>query len=344
MDINEIIKWGSLVALTIHNNLTVFIMRYSKILPEQYISSTAVVCTEICKFAISLILHIIFRVRELGSIKKYNLKMLVNELFGKESDALKTLVPACLYLVQNNLQYYSMTKLDPATFRISSQIKHVIIAVFTVVILKRRIYNHQWVSIFLLVFGIILVQFSKGDKTTSSLSSQDALINKSLGLLSVFITCLSSGFAGVYFEKMLKKTKVSPWARNVQLSLFSVIPGYIIGCLIIDGKEIREKGFFSGYSRWTIYSIMCQTLTGFIVVIVIKYADNILKSFANSISIILGCIAQYFIFGFDITFTFIVGCFIVLYSSYLYGKPVKQKRYKYGLIEDNKENMEELKA
>ena len=26
------------------------------------------------------------------------------------------------------------------------------------------------------------------------------------------------------------------------------------------------------------------------------------------------------------------------------GKPVKQKRYKYGLIEDNKENMEELKV
>ena len=38
-----------------------------------------------------------------------------------------------------------------------------------------------------------------------------------VGVLAVLTACCSSGFAGVYFEKILKGTKASIWMRNVQL-------------------------------------------------------------------------------------------------------------------------------
>lgn len=38
-----------------------------------------------------------------------------------------------------------------------------------------------------------------------------------VGLMAVLMACVSSGFAGVYFEKILKETKQSVWLRNIQL-------------------------------------------------------------------------------------------------------------------------------
>jgi len=299
-------------------------MRYSKTLAKkdkryEYLSSTAVVCSECVKLLLSALFHIICRVREVAP-ERYSFKMLLDELFGKESDCIKIMVPAVLYLIQNNLQYFSASKLDAATFQISYQMKLIVTAIFSVIILKRKLFRHQWISIVLLALGIALVQLPTGDKTTSNLDSETAFAEKALGLLSVFIACLSSGFAGVYFEKILKKSKVTLWARNVQLSLFSLIPGYFIGCLLLDGYTVKKNGFFGGYSKWTVLTILCQAVGGIIVAIVVKHADNILKGFANSISIILSCAVSYFIFDFNITLLFVIGCAIVLYSTFLYGK------------------------
>lgn len=38
-----------------------------------------------------------------------------------------------------------------------------------------------------------------------------------VGLMAVLMACVSSGFAGVYFEKILKESKQSVWLRNIQL-------------------------------------------------------------------------------------------------------------------------------
>ena len=43
------------------------------------------------------------------------------------------------------------------------------------------------------------------------------LSSQFIGLVAVLFACCSSGFAGVYFEKILKGTKPSIWLRNIQL-------------------------------------------------------------------------------------------------------------------------------
>ena len=61
--------------------------------------------------------------------------------------------------------------------------------------------------------------------TTAAAAAAVDASNKHIGLAAVFMASCTSGFAGVYFEKILKGTKTSLWMRNVQLGLISIVVG-----------------------------------------------------------------------------------------------------------------------
>lgn len=142
------------------------------------------------------------------------------------------------------------------------------------------------------------------------------------GVVAVAISCLSSGFAGVYFEKILKGSSASVWLRNVQLGFFGSFAA-VIGMLLHDYQEIVEKGFFFGYSSLVWMVIIQQAVGGLIVAVVVRYADNILKGFATSISIIISALSSVYLFGFTLTLVFGLGTLLVVTSIYLYGLPNK---------------------
>lgn len=63
------------------------------------------------------------------------------------------------------------------------------------------------------------------------------------------VTC--SGFAGVYFEKVLKTANVGQqkptvWELNFQLSCWSIMFGFL-RLFMFDMEAFMEKGFFHGY-------------------------------------------------------------------------------------------------
>jgi UDP-galactose transporter len=120
------------------------------------------------------------------------------------------------------------------------------------------------------------------------------------GLVSVVISCIISGLAGVYFEKILKGSQTTLWIRNIQLSIWALIPA-VIGVLYVDGHAIMERGFFSGYNVMTWLAILFQAIGGIVVALCVNYADNIAKNFATSISILISCIASIYIFDFVVT-------------------------------------------
>ena len=67
---------------------------------------------------------------------------------------------------------------------------------------------------------------------------------------------------------------------------------------------------------------MLQALNGLIIASVIKYADNVLKTFAAAVSVIISAAASYFVMGdFELTLHFALGAPIVMGATYLYGRP-----------------------
>lgn len=181
--------------------------------------------------------------------------------------------------------------------------------------LKKKLFAHQWVSLVLLFCGISLVQLLQ----INSAKSDNASIaqNHLIGLGAIVIACFLSGFAGVYFEKILKGSSVSIWIRNVQLSCIA-IPFGIIGLLISDYATVSEKGFFFGYNYLTWAVVLLQAMGGLLVAVVVKYADNILKGFATSLAIIVGCIISYYFFSFKISAQFVLGTIFVMAATFLY--------------------------
>ena len=91
-----------------------------------------------------------------------------------------------------------------------------------------------------------------------------------------------------------------------------------------DGNTIAEKGFFVGYSPlvWTV--VVVQAVGGLIVAVVMKYADNVLKTFASSISIVVSCIVSTIFFDFHPNKYFVGGSCLVVLSTVLYSKPEKK--------------------
>ncbi|KAJ3119974.1 hypothetical protein HK100_000078 [Physocladia obscura] len=174
------------------NSMLVLIMKYSRNIPAgspRYLKSTAVLVSEVVK----LVVCVFFYINETPRPTRFNISAIINDLFGKDSDSWKMLVPAI---------------------------------------------------IFLLTAGVTLAQLQT-DYSTGNENSEKTAAQNFVGLSAVAIACILSGIAG--------------------------------------------------------------------------YADNILKGFATSVSIILSASASVFLFGFEITFAFIVGAGVVLWATHLYG-------------------------
>lgn len=314
----QCIKAVSLVVLTLQNAVLSLSMRYVRTPKgDLFIASSAVVMSEVIKCFASLFLVYHY---EAFSITHF-VKILHATVIKQPLDTLKVCVPSIVYIVQNNLLYLSATHLDAATVQVTYQLKILTTALFAVILLRRSLGTHQWTALLLLLGGIVLIQISDVKDSNKTPSVEQ---NRLIGMIAALSACVLSGFAGIYFEKILKSSEVSVWMRNVQLSIIS-IPAGLIHAYVKDWDILTEKGFFFGYNYFVIYVIFLQALGGLLVAVVVKYADNILKGFATSLAIIISCILSIYLFDFMINLKFIFGTLLVIASVFLYGIPIRKK-------------------
>ncbi|KAI4240102.1 MAG: hypothetical protein L6R40_005341 [Gallowayella cf. fulva] len=279
-------------------------------------------------------------------------------------DSWKLAIPASLYVLQNSLQYYAISNLDAATFQITYQFKILPTALFSIVLLRRRLTSRQWFALGLLIVGVVIVQkpaadtasipplkdphtgyhfpwalggfrgvgtpalapLSKRSATYEGIQEDDVLehpkVDSSTGIAAALMGCVVSSLASVYFEKILKDAvnPVSLWVRNVQLSFYSMFPALFIGIFYMDGEKVARDGFFAGYN-WVVWTVLIlQAIGGMVVSLAVKHSDNISKSFAMSISILISLCASIVFFDFKMTTTFVLGSLVVTIATVLYSQ------------------------
>ncbi|XP_058804547.1 UDP-galactose translocator [Phymastichus coffea] len=311
----SLLKYSSLVILTLQNALVGLSMRYARTRSgDMFLSSTAVLMAEVAKLVTCLVL-VLF---EEGSFNKF-LNTLNQIIIKQPKDTFKVCVPSLVYIIQNNLLYVSASNLDAATYQVTYQLKILTTAFFAVVILKKSLLKIQWGALVILLAGVILVQLAQG---TPKVVPSGADQSRILGFTAALTACFLSGFAGIYFEKILKGSDISIWMRNVQLSLLSLPIGYIT-CYLNDSEFIWNHGFFFGYDGFVIYLVLLQACGGLIVAMVVKHADNILKGFATSLAIVISCVASIYLFDFHLTFQFTMGAALVICSIFMYSHQPK---------------------
>lgn len=139
---------------------------------------------------------------------------------------------------------------------------------------------------------VLIACFSSGHLlTTNRFFDFSVSSNRLCVCLAVSLSCFL-GFAGVYFEKVLKGETAGIWVMNVQLASFSILIAFV-SLMYRDSETSKEhyrtlpmlfltclvmqQGFFYGYNNWAFAAISLQAFGGLVVAVVVKYADNILK-------------------------------------------------------------------
>ncbi|KAJ3490241.1 hypothetical protein NLI96_g1565 [Meripilus lineatus] len=334
------LKYVSLVTLAVQNAMLTLIMHYSRISAAPsatYSAAAAVLATELLKGTVSLLIAFI-------RIDSYAPQYLPNgsasiswssvfhprfmlgrfRRLGREvfrADCWKLSIPAILYVIQNNLQFVAISNLDAATFQVSYQMKILTTAAFSVVLLRKKLTPTKWLALLFLAIGVGIVQIqTSGSKPSSSALHHDMKPLK--GFLAVVMACFTSGLAGVYFEMVLKNSQGDLWVRNVQLSLFSLLPALVP--IVFNNSSptaMFSTSLFANFTVWAWATVFIQVAGGLLTAMVIKYADNILKGFATSLSIVISFLASVALFNLQMTLTFILGSTVVLVATFLYNQP-----------------------
>ena len=178
-------------------------------------------------------------------------------------------------VIQNNLQYVAASNLVAATFQVTYQMKILTTAGFSVLLLRKKLFSNQWLSLLFLAIGVGVVQIQGGPDSQPGVSTALLEMNGMKGFLAVVAACFTSGLAGVYFEMVLKNSQTDLWIRNVQLSLFSLLPAL---APIIFSQNTSEydpgKGFisnlFNNFGAWAWATVFVQVLGGLVTAMVIK--------------------------------------------------------------------------
>ena len=93
-----------------------------------------------------------------------------------------------------------------------------------------------------------------------------------------------------------------------------------------DFKAVAQQGILGGFEPLVWAVVIVQAAGGLIVAVVVKYADNVLKVFATSFSIIISCIISAIWFDFRANMLFVLGTGLVVLATGMYSAPEGRPR------------------
>jgi len=147
-----------------------------------------------------------------------------------------------------------------------------------------------------------------------------------IGVLLALLACFNSSFAGVYSELLLKKdgNLHSIHLQNILLYSWGVVFNGI-AVAIKDQKIIGEQGVFGGYTFTVWMLVLNNALNGLAISAILKFADNIVRVFAHTASMVLTMALEVLFLDEPFSPELCVAVTIVACSTYLYSsKPPPQ--------------------
>lgn len=212
---------------------------------------------------------------------------------------------SCLYTTNNILTFFVLEKADPGTLSLFKSIAPYLCAML-LRLTGQRLNRLQWCCVIIQCCAIAIIQYdvTKGVPVLSALAY--VLLSAAAS-----ITAVSS----VWNQLVLKGFSVPLNLQNSILYTFGVLTSVI--CFWV-GPAKSDKGFLEGYTALGVLLIFFQALHGLAVSFVYKYADAIIKNFANSsVMAVLVCVSALW-FGFDMNVHAGLAVVIIIVTTYVY--------------------------
>lgn len=306
-----------LILLAVQNCSKNLIMRSVMKDQPKLLPSAAVMGSEFLKLTCSVLYIVVYEGKPLQSIVQY--------LKEDHKNTLLVLVPASAYNLQMSLEYVALANLSAAVFSVLVQSKLVFTATFAALILRKQLTYMQVISLILLSVGVVLCNLSPGN------SGETTKGTTTTGILATLGIALSSGFASVYTEKVIKAQrrpeKVKEYGlayTQVQLASMSLVSigGYAV---LRDWRAILTNGLFHNFTFGAFASVVMSATGGLIVATVLKYADSVLKGYATAMSVVMTGLLSMVLFGTRLSAVYFMGIINVVVAVLLYnGKDLDQ--------------------
>lgn len=213
-------------------------------------------------------------------------------------EALLLMLPAALYVVQNNLIMFAAPKMEPSVFQAAWQVRLLPTAYLSGWILRKTISAKQWICLFGVLLGVIIIEVASTWRINAGLTaelkkkldihnltlSRDLLI----GTTALFVAAIISAFASVMLEKIYSSKGKSLWVANFQLSFFSILPALFLVIIECSNATYWWSPFASIFrSLWPWAVILAQAFVGILVGLMTKYAGSVGNGLAGIGSIAL---------------------------------------------------------
>ncbi|PHT31301.1 CMP-sialic acid transporter 2 [Capsicum baccatum] len=232
-------------------------------------------------------------------------------------------VPALLYAINNYLKFIMQLYFNPATVKMLSNLKVLVIAILLKIIMKRRFSIIQWEALALLLIGISVNQLRSLPEGTTALGL--TVTTGAYLYTLIFVTVPS--LASVYNEYALKSQfETSIYHQNLFLYGYGAIFNFLglLGTVIYKGPDNFD--ILRGHSRATMFLIFNNAAQGILSSFFFKYADTILKKYSSTVATIFTGIASAILFGHPLTMNFILGISIVFISMHQFFSPLAKVR------------------
>jgi len=254
-------------------------------------------------------------------------------------------VPSIIYMFHNNVQFFFLKYVDPATYQILGNLKIVSTGLLLRIALSRYLSNLQWLALTLLMIGATTSQINTDCTQGASKATFSAPIQ---GYIFGLLSALLSAVAAVYTEWILKKNNDTLYWQNVQLYGFGVIfngLGLLFSSPSSSSSTPADFGLnpftmTTGYSLVTWLVVANLAFSGLAVSWVMKNADSIVKVYATSFAMLLTTAVSVAFFGLQPTLQMGLGIAVASISVVLYYvSPQKLGSVSLGGVDSNTSNM-----
>ncbi|KAG8375935.1 hypothetical protein BUALT_Bualt09G0010700 [Buddleja alternifolia] len=232
-------------------------------------------------------------------------------------------VPAFLYAINNYLKFTMQLYFNPATVKMLSNLKVLVIAVLLKFIMKRRFSIIQWEALALLLIGISINQLKSYPEGTSALGLP--VTTGAYVYTLIFVTVPS--MASVFNEYALKSQyDTSIYLQNFFLYGYGAIFNFlgILGSAVFKGPSSFD--ILEGHSKATMLLICNNAAQGILSSFFFKYADTILKKYSSTVATIFTGIASAVLFGHKLTINFLLGISVVFISMHQFFSPLAKAK------------------
>ncbi|KAL6344356.1 hypothetical protein AAG906_039612 [Vitis piasezkii] len=225
-------------------------------------------------------------------------------------------VPALLYAINNYLKFIMQLYFNPATVKMLSNLKVLVIAVLLKMIMRRRFSTIQWEALALLLIGISVNQMRSLPEGSTALGLPVATGAYLYTLIFVTVPSLAS----VYNEYALKSQyDTSIYLQNLFLYGYGAIFNFlgIVGTAVVKGPSSFD--ILHGHSKATMLLIFNNAAQGILSSFFFKYAEVF-----TTVATIFTGIASAAMFGHALTINFILGISIVFISMHQFFSPLSK--------------------